>query len=80
MCYKPTTIAMRFYVIAPYGFDEDGHFRASPIDRCPLNETQSENCKLYRDHGRFRKTGSRHSLCVMRCRTHGILQRCFMIC
>lgn len=63
----------RPFIVTPYTADADGQLIAEMPARCPLSEgaASTERCRLVIDHLRQRKTGPRHPLAVVRCRTHG---------
>ncbi len=72
MCYIPTTIATRSYVVAPYAPDLNNNMSAQIPNRCTHNTIGQDKCKIYFDHSRLRKTGPEFPLMVVRCRTHRI--------
>ena len=59
------------FVITPYVPGPDGRLRAKIPACCPIRmKTGQTGCRLVVVHHRFRKTGPRHPLTAVRCRTH----------
>lgn len=71
--YSKRSPLSRPFIVTPYSADADGELVAEMPVCCPLSggAPSTEPCRLVIDHHRKRKTGPRHALTVVACRTHG---------
>lgn len=60
----------RPFIVTPYVAGPDGRLAAQMPSCCPV-AVGGSSCDLRIEHRRHRKTGPRHPLTVVRCRTHG---------
>lgn len=60
----------RPFIVTSYVPDAAGELIAAMPCACPLSDSTAP-CRLGIDHRRVRKTGPRHALTVVACRTHG---------
>jgi len=68
----PRSYQTRPFIVTSYVPDACGQLAAELPGECPLSEGASGlPCRLRIDHRRVRKTGPRHPLAVVVCRTHG---------
>lgn len=69
--------AGRPFIVTPYVVGPEGVLVPEMPTACPSGAgDQQPDCKLHVHHHRDRKTGPRHRLTVVACRTHG---RCFTL-
>jgi hypothetical protein len=72
--YSQRSRSCRAFIVTPYKVDSDGQMQAVMPSSCPVRDEAGEHgeCGLARHHVRRRKTGPKHGLLVVSCRSHGI--------
>jgi hypothetical protein len=69
-CHDSAPDTQRFFAIAPYEPNATGVLEPACLDECPLGAQDGQHCRISRHDWRKRKTGPKHPLRVLRCRTH----------